>query len=200
MSGIQLSGTRTKYEEHERQIEELQVQMSGTQLSGTRARYEEHERQVEEIQAQIAKYNKPRPVIDFRVCHLQYGILPFILHHIVDLHTHKPLGIPMYCRSYWVPLPSPGQSPRSISSTLSTTAVLAVTSQTSMSTLASMACQILSHSNPWTVWKDAVAVQISTRFPGYTYEIYAADQQPLKRVSFMYRDRITFELEPILRD
>jgi len=36
--------------------------------------------------------------------------------------------------------------------------------------------------------------------PGYTYEICAADQQPLKRVSFMYKNRINFELEPILRD
>jgi len=38
--------------------------------------------------------------------------------------------------------------------------------------------------------------------PGYTYEICAADQQPLKRVSFMYKDRITFELElsSVIRD
>lgn len=48
----------------------LPATMSGAQLSGTRTKYEEHERQVEELQARIAKHTKPRPVIDFRVCHL----------------------------------------------------------------------------------------------------------------------------------
>jgi len=141
--------------------------MSGTNLSGTRTRYEEHERQLKEIQAQIAKHAKPGPgpVIDFRVCHLLWHPFLHLTPHCRPTDPQAPwnsdvLQILLGAST----LTQPAHPVACTSSTLSTTVVLAATLRISTFTLASSACQILSHSNPWAVSQDAVAVRTSTRF------------------------------------